>query len=126
MSRNERGFTLIEVMIALAIFAVMVGAIAMANTQNLTAASQIQDQSEGRWVNQQALAELRMSALPDAGSSITKDIAFNGRDWEVEITVTPFDMEPIGHLIRSVELRAIPAGSDVSADVLKAYLGATE
>lgn len=126
MSRSESGFTLIEVMVALAIFAVMAGAIALANTQNLSAARQIEEQTEARWVNQNVLTELRLSALPEPGT-LTRSAVFNGREWEVSIEVSAVDMELLGPYLRRVELAArLVTDQDDSppADRLIAVLGA--
>lgn len=130
MSRSESGFTLLEVMVALAIFAVMAGAIALANTQNLSAARQIEEQTDARWVNQNILAQLRLSALPDAGDRLTRRANFNGRDWEVEVRVTSFRfaMLPlIEPYLRQVELSArleSEASDAPPADRLTAVLAA--
>ncbi len=120
----ERGFTLIEVMVALAIFAVMAGAVSLANTQNLMSARQIQEQTEARWVNDTVLGQLRLAGLPDPGTQ-TEEVSFNDQSWRVEVTVTAVEMELLGPYLRRVELRAFPPDSDGSVDVLIAVLGAT-
>jgi general secretion pathway protein I len=122
--RAERGFTLIEVMIALVIFAVMAGAVAIANTQNLVAARLIQEQTEARWVNDVVLSQLRLGRMPDPGTR-TERINFNDQQWRVDITITAVDMEVLGPFLRRVELKAFLPESDQSADVLTAVLGAT-
>lgn len=124
MLKNEAGFTLVEVMVALAIFAVMAGAIAMANSQNLTAAYQIEEQTEGRWVNQNVLTKLRLSASPDPGTE-TQNVEFNGRSWKVEIKVEAVEVEFLGPHLRNVTLRAFLPDSDAPADILYAVLGDT-
>lgn len=126
MSRSERGFTLLEVMVALAIFAVMAGAIALANTQNLSAARQIEEQADARWVNQNVLAELRLSALPDPGT-LSRSVTFNQRDWDVELVVSPVEAELLGPYLRHVELSArlaTDADGSPPLDRLIAILGA--
>ena len=120
----ERGFTLIEVMVALAIFAVMAGAVSLANTQNLMSARQIQEQTQARWVNDTVLSQLRMTGLPDPGTQ-TEQVTFNDQTWRVEVTVTAVEMELLGPFLRRVELRAFPQDSDASVDALIAVLGAT-
>lgn len=120
----ERGFTLIEVMVALAIFAVMAGAVSLANTQNLMSARQIQEQTQARWVNDTVLSQLRMTGLPDPGTQ-TEQVTFNDQTWRVEVSVTAVEMELLGPFLRRVELRAFPPDSDASVDALIAVLGAT-
>lgn len=120
----ERGFTLIEVMVALAIFAVMAGAVSLANTQNLMSARQIQEQTQARWVNDTVLGQLRLAGLPDPGTQ-TEEVSFNDQSWRVEVTVTAVEMELLGPYLRRVELRAFPPDSEASVDALIAVLGAT-
>lgn len=130
MSRSESGFTLLEVMVALAIFAVMAGAIALANTQNLRAARQIEEQTDARWVNQNILAQLRFAALPDVGDRLTRNASFNGREWQVEVRVTPAELPLLPLLapyLREVELSARLASDAADAppaDRLTAVLAA--
>lgn len=120
----ERGFTLIEVMVALAIFAVMAGAVSLANTQNLMSARQIQEQTQARWVNDTVLTQMRLASLPDPGTQ-TEQVSFNDQSWRVEVTVTAVEMELLGPYLRRVELRAFLPDSDASVDSLIAVLGAT-
>lgn len=121
--RNESGFTLIEVMVTLAIFAVMAGAITLANTQNLVAARMIKEQTEARWVNQNALTEIRLDTLPAPG---TRNIntEFNGQNWRIEVEVSAVDMPLLGASLRHLELSAFNEDSEQAADVLVAVLGA--
>lgn len=119
----ERGFTLIEVMIALVIFGLTAATIALANVQALSAAHQIEEQTQARWVNQNELTRMRIQdELPSPGET-TREVMFNNREWEVDIIVRAVDMEVIGSFLRQVELRARPDGADQAADVLRAVIG---
>lgn len=120
----ERGFTLIEVMVALAIFAVVAGSVTLANIQNLSAARQIEEKTQARWVNETVLDQLRLAGLPDPGTQ-TEDINFNNQTWRVEVTITAVEMELLGPFLRRVSLDAIPPDSEGAADTLIAVLGAT-
>lgn len=119
----DRGFTLIEVMIALVIFGLTAATIALANVQALNSARQIEQQTQARWVNQNELARIRLNdELPQPGET-SLDVEFNGQPWEVVITVRAVEMDVIGPFLRHIELRAIPEGEEQSADVLRAVLG---
>lgn len=119
----ERGFTLIEVMIALVIFGLTAATIALANVQALTAARQIEEQTQARWVNQNELTRLRLEdALPNPGET-TREVMFNNREWEVDVIVRAVEMEVIGGFLRQIELHARPDGEEQPADVLRAVIG---
>lgn len=119
----DRGFTLIEVMIALVIFGLTASVVALANIQALNSARQIEQQTQARWVNQNELARIRLEdSLPAPGES-TSEVSFNDQDWEVDVIVRAVEMDVIGPFLRQVELRAHPKGEEQAADVLRAVLG---
>lgn len=123
MRNANKGFTLIEVMVAVAIFAAAAGAIVMANTTTLQNTRLIEQQIEGRWVNQNMLTQLRIEEqLPDAGV-INEEQYFNGSAWKVEITVRNVETDIIGPYLRRITLKATQEGDDYAADVLEAVLG---
>lgn len=123
MNKGSRGFTLIEVMVAVAIFAVSASAIVMANIVTLQNTRQIEQQIEARWVNQNMLTQLRIEEqLPDAG--VLKEEQFlNGKTWSVEITVRNVETDIIGPYLRRITLKATQEGDNYAADVLEAVLG---
>lgn len=119
----DRGFTLIEVMIALVIFGLTAATIALANVQALTSARQIEEQTQARWINQNELARIRLEdALPSAGET-TREVTFNDREWEVDIVVRNVEMDVIGGFLRHIEIHARPDGDEQVADVLRAVIG---
>jgi general secretion pathway protein I len=123
VKRTNSGFTLIEVMIALAIFAVTASAIVLANIQTLQSTRQIQEQLEARMVNQNVLTLMRIEhSLPQAGTT-KQDIEFNNKNWEVEIVTTNVEMELFGPFLRRIQLKATLENEETPADILEALLG---
>lgn len=60
LNRLERGFTLIEVMVALAVVAVALPALLMTLSQQLDSVRYLEDRSHAQWVAANRLAELRL------------------------------------------------------------------
>lgn len=70
ISRRQRGFTLIEVMVALTIVAVAIGALIAAASSFTSNTSHLRDRTYARWVAANRLAEMRaMREWPDLGKS---------------------------------------------------------
>ena len=61
LNRLERGFTLIEVMVALAVVAVALPALLMTLSQQLDSVRYLEDRSHAQWVAANRLAELRLA-----------------------------------------------------------------
>lgn len=126
MKRANAGFTLLEVMIALSIFAVTASVIAVANTQALRGARQIEEQTQARWVAQNYLTELRLqNALPDAGVN-QETVEYNNQNWVIETEVNLIEIELIGPRLRNIQIRTRLANEDAFADTLIAVLAEPE
>lgn len=126
MKKSNAGFTLVEVMVALVVFAVMASAISIANTQTIASSRQIEEQQSARWLTQNALTQLRLSAvLPKPGIS-KETINFNGNDWTIEIETFSVDVDIIGPSLRRIEVRAILNAEEAIIDRLHAVLGEVE
>jgi general secretion pathway protein I len=124
VNKRSGGFTLVEVMVALVVFAVMASAISVANTQTISSARQIEEQQSARWLTQNTLTQLRLSdVLPDPG--LSKDsTTFNGNEWTIEVetfTIDGFDV--LGSSLRRVEVRAKLSAEDGVIDRLHAVIG---
>ena len=85
--RAQGGFTLLEVLIALTIFATAAGGFLSATGQSMQQLQRLEAKTFAGWVAQNRLAELRSTRTwPDLG---TRDdtVAMAGRDWRVHITI---------------------------------------
>ena len=68
--RNNSGFTLIEVMVALVIVAVAIGSLISASASFTSNTAHLRDRTFARWVAANRLAEMRaMREWPDLGKS---------------------------------------------------------
>ena len=106
--RAEKGFTLLEVMIALAIFATLAAAVMSASQYVLGQSARVEARLLAGWSADNHLSELHLqSATLDMGSK-TFNQRFAQREWRLLQHITS---EPDTGLLR-VELSVSPASSD--------------
>jgi len=113
----SRGFTLIEVLVALAIVAMSVGALLGTLTSAASNISYLRDKTLAEWVALNRLAEIRTAQLmPDKGKR-SGNAVMGGMRWQWEQEVVEL---PIKGLFR-IDVRARPTGESVddSRDVQK-------
>jgi len=106
VSRRARGggFTLIEVVIALAIAAISLGALTATMTQMVAGASSIQERTYASWIAQNRIAEMRLAnALPEVSTN-ADEIVYGGLEWRVETTVTETGVENLFRIDVEVQL----------------------
>jgi general secretion pathway protein I len=88
---GESGFTLVEVLVALAIIAFGLIAVFGQLSQSATAANRLRDKTLAHWVAVDRLTELRLSgAFPSVGTS-SDDVEMANRRWHYEIKVSATD-----------------------------------
>ena len=82
-SMPHQGFTLIEVLIALAIVSIAMTAIIKAATQNIRGTNYLQDKTIALWVGQQVLNEARVGllTLPENSNKQNEKTMMLGQDW---------------------------------------------
>lgn len=106
MSR-PRGFTLIEVLVALVVVAVAIGALARAGSQSLEVQRQLELRTAALWVADNQLAAISLQRPLHPGPRQGTE-TLDGRDWNWEARVQP---APGGDLWR-VDVLVFETGRD--------------
>lgn len=112
MIKRAAGFTLLEVLVALAIFALVAASVLTATARSLQTASRLEDKTLAMWIADNQLVELQLSKNPVAEGRDQGEVDFAGRRWqwqsEVQATREP-DMRRVTLWVAPVE----PAGLGV-------------
>lgn len=80
--RRARGFTLLEVLVALAIFALVAASVLTATARSLQTAARLEDKTLAMWIADNRLAELQLSKTPVADGRDQGEVNFAGRRWQ--------------------------------------------
>ncbi|TVQ38802.1 MAG: type II secretion system protein GspI [Wenzhouxiangella sp.] len=83
-----RGFTLLEVLVALVIVAVAVAALARAGAQAVNGQFEAEQRTMALWVADNLLAELRLDPPGQTGRS-QGSTSMAGRDWYFDVLIQP-------------------------------------
>lgn len=108
ISRTD-GFTLLEVLVALAVLALALGAILKAGADNAAAAAYLRDKTFAHWVAVDRITELRLEpAWPSTGRR-SGEVEFGDRRWHWESVVA----DTFDDTVRRVEVSvALPDDED--------------
>ena len=103
--RKSRGFTLVEVMVALVIAALGLAAVAASVSQMVDAGYVMRQRTYASWIAQNKLAELRLAnVLPDVSES-SGETDFVGREWSWHATISETGVDNLYRVDVQVGLR---------------------
>lgn len=115
------GFTLLEVMIALVVFAIIAAGLTLTATQTIHNTEVLQERTLGRWVAENQLSALRLSGAPEI-DTYQEDVENFGRPWVVEWQVQDPESETYGQRLRRVTIRVYLEDGTTNVDELIALV----
>ncbi|MEX2490105.1 MAG: type II secretion system minor pseudopilin GspI [Pseudomonadales bacterium] len=123
-SRMCRGFTLVEIMIALAIFAVVSSALIKNVGMAAKQAGILQERTLAYWVAENHLNRLRLDAhgmepvFPGIGTD-RQTVTMADREWTLQVDIESTDNE----LVRRIEVDVMTDGTDRPLATLTGFIG---
>ncbi|QKX18243.1 type II secretion system minor pseudopilin GspI [Microbulbifer sp. YPW1] len=106
--RSQRGFTLVEVLVALVIFGVIAASVLKTLQDSVRQQAALEQRLTANWVAQQALAEIRLRTdWPPLGKK-TEKVSLADRDWEVSAEVKTTNEPKMRHIIVQVGMPEQP------------------
>lgn len=78
---HNKGFTLIEVLIALSIIAIAMTAVIKASSQNIRATHYLQNKTTAMWVAEQIINEARVGIFTFSDAEVKQTTEFLGQEW---------------------------------------------
>lgn len=113
------GFTLIEVMIALAIAAISLAAATAAVSQMVDGAQGMRERTYASWIAQNRIVELRLANVVPEADRTTSEVTFAGQEWRLETIITETGVE---NLFR-VDVQVSPDDRDELSGVVTGFIG---
>jgi len=117
--RSTQGFTLIEVMVALAIVSFSLTAVAASMNQMIDAANSMRERTYASWIAQNKIAELRIANAQPEVSTSSGEVTYANSEWEWRTVVTETGIEKFYRIDVSVS----HAGSDYVVRTVTGFIG---
>ncbi|MGM0767683.1 MAG: type II secretion system minor pseudopilin GspI [Pseudomonadota bacterium] len=121
--RRQRGFTLIEVLVALLVFSLIATAAAEVGSQYIASYERIRDKTLAGWIADNRINELRLDEALPGISENSDDIDYGSFRWQV-ITAVLGTEEPTMRRVEVTVARVREDGSEpVPVHTLSAFIG---
>ena len=119
MRRRHRGFTLVEVMVALAIIALSLTAIAAKMSRMIDTSNSMRERTYASWIAQNKITELRLANVIPEVSTSSGDIDYANQTWRWRAVVSESGIE---NLFR-VDVEVLYADGDAVIRKVTGFIG---
>ena len=103
--KSARGFTLLEVLVALGIFALVAASILTVSGRSLQNAARLEEKTLAMWVADNRLTEMQLAEVPPGEGRDQGESDFAGRRWEWRSEVAATSEPDMRRVIVLVALR---------------------
>jgi len=122
--RDGRGFTLIEVLVALAVAALGLAAVLSVVSNSARDAAALRERTLASWIAINHLTEVRLSGNMPAVDRTTGDLDYAGGHWKWEQTVTQTDVPTLRRI--DVRVRKDTDPDDATRATITGFVGRTQ
>jgi general secretion pathway protein I len=121
MRARERGFTLIEVIVALIVVALGMLGVIQAVSQTAGNSGYVRDKTVAHWVAMNRLTEVRLQKNAPAVDKTSDEVEMAGRKWKWTMNVTQTPVETIRRI--DISVRPAEAGENSSLAAVTGFFG---
>jgi len=122
--RRARGFTLIEVLVALAVAALGLAAVLAIVTNTANAAAGVRERTFAAWIARNRIVEIRTSGNFPSVDRTTGDLDYAGVKWKWEQTVIQTQVQTMRRI--EVRVRLADAADDAFLATVTGFVGRTQ
>ena len=122
--RGRAGFTLIEVLVALAIAAIGLAAVLGVVTNSARNASYLRDKTLAGWIGLNRITEARLGTIMPAVEQSTGELDYAGQHWKWSQTVTQTDVPGMRRI--DVQVRHASDPEDSALTTVTGFAGRTQ
>lgn len=116
---KSRGFTLLEVMVALIIVAFSLTALTASMNQMIDAANTMRERTFASWIAQNKITEIRLANVMPEVSATSGEIEFGNTDWEWRAVVSETGIENF----RRIDVSVSQYGDDYIILTVTGFIG---
>jgi general secretion pathway protein I len=116
-SHRQSGFTLLEVLVAVTILAVAMGAVIKVASENARNAAYLRDRTHAHWVASNVMARYRAGMEEPTRGTRRGAVIMAEREWYWQVEIQPRDLDVAGHTLGAVPRIQVTVRDEDDPDV---------